>query len=150
MVSERTFHGEAAAKEIGVHPIHIWWRRGESNPCPKTAYQSFLRVYPVILSPAARRPSAGSSLWQPLSHDTVQGAPVFTFTTNRRSYPRRGTRGKNGRLIRQREQQYCCRLFCKVADFIEAPHLYSLTRAYNPRRNLYAPLSFADCSAKNA
>ena len=33
--SERTLHGEAAAKEIGVRPIPVWWRRGESNPCPK-------------------------------------------------------------------------------------------------------------------
>lgn len=33
--SERTFHGEAAAEEIGVRPIPVWWRWGELNPRPK-------------------------------------------------------------------------------------------------------------------
>ena len=30
IVSESTPYGEAAAKEKGVHPILVWWRRGES------------------------------------------------------------------------------------------------------------------------
>ena len=27
LVSERTFHGKAAAKEVGVRPIPDWWRK---------------------------------------------------------------------------------------------------------------------------
>ena len=42
--SERTFYGEAAAEEIGVRPIPVWWRWRESNPRPKTGYRGFLRV----------------------------------------------------------------------------------------------------------
>ena len=42
--SERTLHGETAAEEIGVRPIPVWWRRGESNPCPKALQQDFLRA----------------------------------------------------------------------------------------------------------
>ena len=34
-VLEYHLHGEAAAEEIGVRPNLVWWRRGESNPCPK-------------------------------------------------------------------------------------------------------------------
>ena len=26
-----------AFEKQGVHPIPVWWRRGESNPCPKTS-----------------------------------------------------------------------------------------------------------------
>ncbi len=28
--------------------LRVWWSRGESNPCPKTTYPSFLRVQPVF------------------------------------------------------------------------------------------------------
>jgi len=42
--SERTFHGETAAEEIGVRPIPVWWSRGESNSCPKTDPPTFLHA----------------------------------------------------------------------------------------------------------
>ena len=35
-------------------------------------------------------------LGSPLVRDKVQGSPLFTCTTKRRSYPSRGTLGKNG------------------------------------------------------
>ena len=35
-------------------------------------------------------------LGSPLDRDKVQGYPLFTCTTKRRSYPSRGTLGKNG------------------------------------------------------
>lgn len=47
-VSEYTPYGKAAAKKAGVHPILVWWSRGESNPCPKLDSQNFLRVQPMI------------------------------------------------------------------------------------------------------
>ena len=43
-VSEHHLDGKAAAEEVGVRPIPIWWRRGESNPCPKALQQDFLRA----------------------------------------------------------------------------------------------------------
>ena len=42
--SERTFHGETAAEEIGVRPIPVWWRWGELNPRPKALKQELLRA----------------------------------------------------------------------------------------------------------
>ena len=49
-------------------------------------------------------------------------------------------RGRTGGLIRPPEQQYCCRLLFKVADFRAVRHRYSLTVPHDPRRNLYAPV----------
>ena len=59
------------------------------------------------------------------------------------SLPTAVLRGKTGSLIRPPRQQYCCRLFFKIAGFIAGPHRYSLTVPHNPRRNLYAPVSIA-------
>ena len=67
-------------------------------------------------------------------HGRGKGVTLHTFTASRRSYPARGTAGKNGCLIKQQQQQYRCRLFFKFADFIAVPHRYSLTKAHNPRR----------------
>ena len=53
--SERTFHGKAAAEEIGVRPIPVWWSRGESNPCPKATWKELLRAQFVICIPFPRR-----------------------------------------------------------------------------------------------
>ena len=47
-VSERNLHGEAAAKEVSVRPIHVWWTRGELNSCPKTYSQDLLRGQSMI------------------------------------------------------------------------------------------------------
>lgn len=33
-VSEHNLDGKAAAKKVGVRPIHIWWRQRGSNPRP--------------------------------------------------------------------------------------------------------------------
>jgi len=41
-------NGKAAFKEVGVRVMSIWWRWGESNPCPKAAYTGFLRAYPAF------------------------------------------------------------------------------------------------------
>ena len=46
--SERTFHGETAAEEIGVRPIPVWWRWGELNPRPKALKQELLRAQQVF------------------------------------------------------------------------------------------------------
>ena len=47
---------------------------------------------------------------------------------------------KTAALIRQQEQQYCCRLFFKFAAFKVVLHHYPLTETYSPRRNLYIPI----------
>ena len=48
--------------------------------------------------------------------------------------------GKDGSLIRPRQQQSCCCLIYKVTGFKAALPRYSLTQVHNPRRNLYAPI----------
>ncbi len=47
-VSEHYLCGKAAAEKEGVHPILFWWRRGESNPCPKAHSHKLLRVQNVV------------------------------------------------------------------------------------------------------
>lgn len=90
-------------------------------------------------SPDAERQASGYG--SRLVHDGDSGTSPFTFTASSRLYPGRGIPGRDGSLIRPRAQQCCCRLFLKVADFKAGPHRYSLTKAHNPRRNLYAPIS---------
>ena len=41
-------YSKATFEVIGVRFIPRWWRRGESNPCPKTLQQDFLRVQPAV------------------------------------------------------------------------------------------------------
>jgi len=36
-----------------------WWRRGESNSCPKTPWHSFLRAYPFVCIPLSGRRTEG-------------------------------------------------------------------------------------------
>ena len=43
--------------------LGFWWRRGESNPCPKTIPQDFLRVQTVIYIPFPRRESSHCAGW---------------------------------------------------------------------------------------
>ena len=40
--------GKAADIEVGFCVIPLWWRRGESNPCPKTYSHNLLRAHPVF------------------------------------------------------------------------------------------------------
>lgn len=44
--SERTLHGEAAAEEIGVRPIPVWWTRRDSNPRPPRCERGALPTEP--------------------------------------------------------------------------------------------------------
>ena len=54
-------------------------------------------------------------LGSPLNRDKVQGSPLFTCTTKWRSYPSRGTLGKNGSWLKQLLKLfYYCQLFLKV------------------------------------
>ena len=64
-VSELTPYGETAAKEVGVHPILVWWRRGELNPCPKVFPHGFLRVYAVVKVPAVLGQVPNLKPWYP-------------------------------------------------------------------------------------
>ena len=43
------FNGETAFEIVGVRAMSIWWRRGESNPCPKTHPTGFLRVKSILI-----------------------------------------------------------------------------------------------------
>ena len=40
-----------------------WWRRGESNPCPKTTWKELLRVQFVIYIPSLRREQTPYGAW---------------------------------------------------------------------------------------
>lgn len=115
---------------------------GNRNRVRKPLATTFYERILSFKSPAALRRKAGLKLWQPLSHDSLRGMGLFTFTANRRSYPNRSTFGKNGRLIRQPVKKRFCRLFLKVADFIAVPHRCSLIMVQNPRRNPFIPMLF--------
>ena len=54
---------QCSHEEQGVRIILQWWRRGESNSCPKTYPYGFLRVYPVIYIPLHERQWAGLRTW---------------------------------------------------------------------------------------
>ena len=45
--------------------VLIWWRRGESNPCPKITCRGFLRVQPILWIPLTGRRPTGSRLRYP-------------------------------------------------------------------------------------
>lgn len=117
---------------------------GNRNRVRKPLATTFYERILSFKSPAASRRKAGLKLWQPLSHDSLRGMGLFTFTANRRSYPNRSTFGKNGRLIRQPVKKRFCRLFLKVADFIAVPHRCSLIMVQNPRRNPFIPMLFKE------
>ena len=40
-----------------------WWRRGESNPCPKSTWKELLRVQFVIYIPSLRREQTPYGAW---------------------------------------------------------------------------------------
>lgn len=45
MVSNDISHGfSCIILHTGIQPGFVWWRRGESNPCPKALPQKLLRV----------------------------------------------------------------------------------------------------------
>ena len=62
-LSEPYLHGETAVKEICVRPMSIWWRRGESNPCPKAIWRELLRAQFVIYIPSFRREQTPYGIW---------------------------------------------------------------------------------------
>ena len=60
-LSEPYLHSKTTVKEVCVRPMSIWWRRGESNPCPKIYSCDFLRVQDAFFysRPKPRRPGSG-------------------------------------------------------------------------------------------
>ena len=76
--------------------------------------------------------AAGRKTRQPLIHKPVRGACRLTFTANRRLYPDRGTSGKDGCLIKQRRQQYCCRLILKLRRLKRVRNAARLSRCRAP------------------
>ena len=54
---------EAAFEVIGVHFIPHWWRRGESNPCPKARPQEPLRAQTILSIPLLSRGSSHCWAW---------------------------------------------------------------------------------------
>ena len=48
-VSELTPYGETAAKEVGVHPILVWWRRGESPLACGLGQGTALTVHQTVI-----------------------------------------------------------------------------------------------------
>ena len=56
-------YGKAAFEKVGVHVMSIWWRRGESNPCPKADPRELLRAQAVHYIPAPKRGPPHSGDW---------------------------------------------------------------------------------------
>ena len=67
------------------------------------------------------------------------GNPLLTFTANRRPYLDRGKSKQDGSQNQAAWATWELLVICKFVVFKEAPHLYSLTKVQNPRRNRYAP-----------
>ena len=125
----------------GVRICTFWWRRGESNPCPKTTYRCFLRVYSVFWdSPPRSAHRQAMRFGIPLIVTGVRASPDSRSPLVDARARAAVLPGQTAALIRQQQQQYCCRLILKVAAFSAAPHRYPLTSAHDPRRNHCAPL----------
>ena len=62
---EPNSNGKAAAKEVGVRPILLWWRRRESNSRPKINPYSFLRVQAIVKIPSLTGQSPNPLIWYP-------------------------------------------------------------------------------------
>ena len=74
-----------------------WWRRGESNPCPKILQYSFLRVHHVFWN--SHRSTPTYRLWSPVAILCVirpMAKNGCTFTANWRSVRSRDTLRRNG------------------------------------------------------
>ncbi len=54
MVSEHYLHSKSAVEKEDVRLYTLWWRRGESNPRPKTDPRSFLRVQSILSNSSSR------------------------------------------------------------------------------------------------
>ncbi len=75
-----TFYKKVAASDMKL--AATWWRRGESNSCPKTNSYDFLRVQVLFrFHPARHRTeaAAGSSFSE--SHGQREKHRRLTFTT---------------------------------------------------------------------
>jgi|GEM_PF-4312563 hypothetical protein len=68
---------------------------GNRTPVRKNLAKGFSERSWCFKSPSVHRPSTGYALWQLLSCDRVRSAPLFTFTSNRRSLHSRGTLCRN-------------------------------------------------------
>ena len=133
--SERTLHGETAAEEIGVRPIPVWWRWGRielpsesistgTSPGADGHLHSLARAQTVTLTGLV------ASLYMVRSK-----LCALTFTTNRRPVPSRGPPGRDGSLIKQREEQYYrCSLIYKGCPF------YRMSGASARYSGLHAPV----------
>ena len=95
--------------------MSVWWRRGESNPRPKTLPREPLRAQTVVSIPApCRKPSCcmGWSL-----HGSCRGQSLPRSRAPLRSCPSpaRGPSGEDSRLIKQRQELRCrCSLIYKL------------------------------------
>lgn len=97
-------------------------------------------------SPAARRPKAGSGPWQPPGSWRGTGAaPSRTFTAHRRPGPSRGILGQDGCLVKQQQQQNCCRLILKVCGFKAVRAAARLPGLSFPVETFTSPFLAADC-----
>ena len=97
--------------------MSIWWRRGESNSCPKTYSHRHLRVQFVLNIPLSSRRQTGERTWYPPIHHPRGRHLAVTFTTHRRPIQVRGPTWLDGCLIKQQRQRYCCRLILKCQVF---------------------------------
>ena len=85
-----------------VRIILLWWRRGESNPCPKTRQRELLRVQSVIEIPL--RSANGQALRSVASslHGSTQSFAPRTFTA-------KGYAGRPYAVLRPTDGSGLCR-----------------------------------------
>ena len=108
---------KTAIEKVGVRLKFIWWRRRESNPCPKATWKEFLRVQFVIYVPFSQREQTLSGNQELQDAWYGQSLPYARSPLKAHPRPARGPSGEDGRLIRQPLQQYCCQLNLKNYPF---------------------------------
>ena len=128
--------------------LFLWWRRGESNPCPKSSPRDLLRAHCVFDSP---RQNAGAQAFPSGSsfmHGRFKSNRRLTVIARLRPYLSRDTLKQDGLSRRTASLPYSgskCKLIVVVCFLswavYEITRLGPLVTAQRPRRNLYAPVS---------
>ena len=134
-------------KGTAVPCLFIWWRRGESNPCPKTSPRDLLRAHYVIDSPLRNADAQALPSGSSFMHGRFKSNRRLTFTARLRPYLSRDTLKQDGLSRRTAALPYSgsqCKLIVVVCFLswavYEITRLGPLVTAQRPRRNLYAPV----------
>ena len=118
----------------GRHLVFLsWWRRGESNPCPKTTYRCFLRVYSVFWdSPPRSAHRQAMRFGIPLIVTGVRASPDSRSPLVDARARAAVLPGQTAALIRQQQQQCCCYLIYKLPVLWRSGAAARLSRLHTP------------------